>query len=138
MWNTPLQTVMVSILIAVGVSLSACDSSKQNIVEGVASGISAKPSSPDTSAQSDTTITDTTIAQAPVHYDISSWHIDDIQRVNIGELDSIQATFGAVVTTDKNSLDYASNPATKYRFMKTDAPYRDIIDSQNYLELGWY
>ena len=138
MWNTPLQTVMVSILIAVSVSLSACDSSKQNTVEGVASGISAKPSSPDTSAQSDTTITDTTIAQAPVHYDISSWHIDDIQRVNIGELDSIQATFGAVVTTDKNSLDYASNPATKYRFMKTDAPYRDIIDSQNYLELGWY
>ena len=43
-----------------------------------------------------------------------------------------------MVSTDKNSLDYASNPATKYRFMKTDAPYLDIIDSEKYLELGWY
>ena len=43
-----------------------------------------------------------------------------------------------MVSTDENSLDYASNPASKYRFMNTEAPYLDLIDSEKYLELGWY
>lgn len=77
-------------------------------------------------------------AGSPVRYNVGAWGKEPVEAIKIDELDKIQAAFGKVVTTDQNSLDYASNPATKYRFMADDEPYLDIIDSQKYLELGWY
>lgn len=143
MWNTPLQPIMIGITVAVAMSLSACDSSNKNTVEEVASDISAEAPKDEAPIQESTSpdadLDGATANQgSPVKYDISTWNGSTVEPVNINELDDIQSTFGKVITTDENSLDYASNPATKYRFMSTDAPYLDVIDSQKYLELGWY
>ena len=77
-------------------------------------------------------------AGTPVRYNVAAWSAKEVKPIKIDELDKIQAAFGKVVSTDQNSLDYASNPATKFRFMADDAAYLDVIDSQKYLELGWY
>lgn len=141
MWNNHLSAFLGGLVIAAGLSLSACSNSNQEEVDAQANTESATPTT--------TTDTSTTKAAAdvdgavtgqgtPVTYEVSKWSKDKVKPVAIDELNKIQSTFGDVVTTDKNSLDYASNPATKYRFMTTDAPYLDVIDSQKYLELGWY
>ena len=139
MWNKSLQPLMVSMIMVAGVYLSACNSSNQDAeteastaTEDVAT---AAPADTTDAADLDGAVSD---QGTPVSYDVSSWGGKEVKSVSIDELDDIQSTFGKVVTTDKNSLDYASNPATKYRFMKADAPYLDVIDSQKYLELGWY
>jgi endonuclease YncB( thermonuclease family) len=140
MWNNSLQTFVIGIIMTAGVSLSACDSSKPNVVEEVASDLSSNSAAEQQSKPAaDTDLDGATVGQGqPVNYNVSTWGQKKVAALNIEELDKIKSTFGKVVSTDENSLDYASNPATKYRFMKTDAPYLDVIDSQKYLELGWY
>ncbi|MFK3988914.1 hypothetical protein ACI2JM_01185 [Psychrobacter sp. NPDC064578] len=142
MWNNSLQTLLVGTIMAVGVSLSGCDSSKDD----------AQKQDADMSEQ---TVADDALVQgnaAPnadldgataqqgtqVKYDVAGWGTKNVASLNVDNLDEIKATFGKVMSTDENSLDYASNPAAKYRFMDTDAPYLDLIDSEKYLELGWY
>ena len=144
MWNKSLQTLMVSTIMAVGVSLSACDSNKNS--ETAAEDVSAEsseqtaaeaPKQENTAANAD--LDDATAEQGtPVKYDVASWGTDKVKTLKVDELSEIKSAFGKVVSTDENSLDYASNPASKYRFMPDDAPYLDVIDSEKYLELGWY
>ena len=74
----------------------------------------------------------------PVSYDVQSWKASNTQDLSLEDVDALKKQFGKVTVTDEKSLDYASNMAVKYRFMKGDEPYLDIIDSQDYLELGWY
>ncbi|WP_230658784.1 hypothetical protein [Psychrobacter sp. I-STPA10] len=74
----------------------------------------------------------------PVSYDVNNWQVGSDERYEVNELKKIQQALGSVVNSDKNSLDYTSNPAIKYRFMNEGQPYLDIIDSQQYLEFGWY
>ncbi|WP_299237994.1 hypothetical protein [uncultured Psychrobacter sp.] len=141
MQKNSLQPLMVSMLMIAGVSLSACNDSNPS-AESEAS-VSSTTEEVATEAPTDSTDAadlDGAVASqgTPISYDTSSWGSTAVEPVTIDELDNIQSTFGSVVTTDKNSLDYASNPATKYRFMQADEPYLDIIDSQKYLELGWY
>ena len=140
MWNKTLQAFMVSTIMAVGVSLSACDNSKN-------SEVSAEEVSADKQAVADTPKTpashadlDGATAQegTPVTYDVASWDSKKVESLSVEQLNAIKSTLGKVVSTDENSLDYASNPASKYRFMNTEAPYLDLIDSEKYLELGWY
>ena len=135
---------MVSTMMAVGVSLSACNSNTE-------SDTAAKEASADNSEQIATATSKaenananadldgaTTAQGTPVKYDVASWGTAKVTSLSIDELKKIQSAFGKVVSTDENSLDYASNPASKYRFMQDDAPYLDLIDSEKYLELGWY
>lgn len=132
---------MVGMIMIAGVSLSACSGSNQDADSEADTSTTTEQVATDTSTGStDAADLDGAVADqgTPVSYDLSSWGSEAAEPVSIDELENIQATFGKVVTTDKNSLDYASNPATKYRFMKADAPYLDVIDSQKYLELGWY
>ncbi|MDE4454357.1 hypothetical protein [Psychrobacter sp. DAB_AL62B] len=144
MWNKTLQTFMVSTIMAVGVSLSACDSTKDS--DATAQEVStdaSKQNVADTpkqeSAATNADLDGATPQEGtPIKYDVASWGTQKVQALNVDQLDSIKSTFGKVVSTDENSLDYASNPAAKYRFMNTDAPYLDLIDSEKYLELGWY
>ncbi len=144
MWNNSLQALMVSTIMAVGVSLSACDSNKNS--DTAAEDVSAESSEQtvtETPKQDDTTVNAdldgaTDQQGTPVKYDVASWSTDKVKALNIDELSEIKSAFGKVVSTDENSLDYASNPASKYRFMQNDAPYLDVIDSEKYLELGWY
>ncbi len=143
MWNNSLQTFAVGIMMAAGISLSACNGSKQDVTSEVASDNTAEQVDVDTPTQTnaapDSDLDGATVDQAtPVKYDVASWGGKDVNPVSVKEVEKIKPTFGKVVTTDENSLDYASNPATKYRFMDTDAPYLDLIDSEKYLELGWY
>ena len=74
----------------------------------------------------------------PVSYDVQNWKAAKAQNLTLEDVDAIKKQFGKVTVTDEKSLDYASNMAVKYRFMKGDEPYLDIIDSDDYLELGWY
>ncbi len=142
MWNKSLQPLMVGVMMIAGVSLSACNNSSQDVeaetnttTEPVASDDTNTSDKAANSADADGVAPEQGV---PVSYNVASWGKDSVKPVSLDELEDIQKTFGKVVTTDKNSLDYASNPATKYRFMKADAPYLDVIDSQKYLELGWY
>lgn len=144
MLNNNLQTLMVSMIMAVGVTLSGCDSTKE---DAQGSEVDAATTSEQTAVDASTQTTPTNTADldgataeqgTPVKYDVASWSTKKVKTLNIDQLDSIKATLGKVVSTDENSLDYASNSASKYRFMSTDAPYLDIIDSEKYLELGWY
>ena len=144
MLKNSLQTLMVGTIMAVGVSLSACNSNKESDTgaEDVSAESSeqtvAETSKPEnTKANAD--LDGATAAQGtPVKYDVASWSKGKVKTLNVDELSAIKSAFGKVVSTDENSLDYASNPASKYRFMKADAPYLDLIDSEKYLELGWY
>lgn len=142
MWNKSLQPLMVGMMMVAGVSLSACNNSNQD-VEAETNTTTEQMATEDTNTSAESANSadvDGAVAEqaVPVKYNVASWGSESVKSINIDELKDIQATFGKVVTTDKNSLDYASNPATKYRFMKADAPYLDVIDSQKYLELGWY
>ena len=144
MWNKSLQTLMVSTIIAVGVSLSACNSNTESDTAAKEAGAdnseqtaaeTSKAENPNANADLD----GATAAQGtPVKYDIASWGTAKVTSLSIDELKKIQSAFGKVVSTDENSLDYASNPASKYRFMQDNAPYLYLIDSEKYLELGWY
>ncbi|NRD70152.1 hypothetical protein HQR03_06340 [Psychrobacter okhotskensis] len=144
MLNNNLQTLMVSMIMAVGVTLSGCDSTKEDAQNPEASAAStSEQSAANTSTQTTPTKTadlDGATAQQgiPVKYEVASWSAAPVDPLTVDALDDIKSTFGKVVSTDENSLDYASNSASKYRFMDTDAPYLDLIDSEKYLELGWY
>ena len=140
MWNNSLQTFAVGIMMAAGVSLSACNGSTEDTNSEVASDNTTEQAKPAQASPVPESDLDGATADkgSPVNYDVSSWSSKQVEPVSIQEVDQIKSTFGKVVTTDENSLDYASNPATKYRFMDTDAPYLDLIDSEKYLELGWY
>ncbi len=143
MWNHPLQTVMVGIMMAASVTLSACDGSKTDATSEVASDVTTDQASDaapvQTNPMPNADLDGATAEQGmAVSYDVSSWGSAQVETLSINDIDQIKAAFGKVVSTDENSLDYASNHATKYRFMSTDAPYLDLIDSEKYLELGWY
>lgn len=139
MWNTPLQAFVVSIMLAAGLSLSACDTHKEDTISENPGETLVEETPAKTTASSDADLDGATTQQGTkVVYDVSAWGSDKVKALDVNEIDAIRSAFGKVVSTDKNSLDYASNPASKYRFMKADAPYLDLIDSEKYLELGWY
>ncbi len=146
MWNPQLKSLAIGLSAAAALLISACDNSKQSVIEEVASDIKGDPKAAADDSATDKTATENTAdAQSevttdavPVSYDVSSWSNEAVSPITLNDLDDIKATLGKVVTTDDNSLDYASNIATKYRFMNDDAPYLDLIDSDKYLEVGWY
>ncbi|PJX27150.1 hypothetical protein CAP50_01110 [Psychrobacter sp. L7] len=143
MWNNNLQTLLVGTIMATALSLSGCDSNKNDpetsdaATDSSAQTVTEPQTQDNAASKSDL---DGAVAEqgTPVKYDVSAWSNEKVEPLKVTELDGIKTTFGKVLSTDENSLDYASNPASKYRFMKTDAPYLDIIDSEKYLELGWY
>lgn len=144
MWNNNLQTLLVGTIMAVSVSLSGCDSSQDDAQNQNANVDTSEQTVTDTATAQDSASADVDLDGATaeqgtsIKYDVSTWSTDNVEPLKIDELDGIRSTFGKVLSTDENSLDYASNPATKYRFMNNDEPYLDIIDSEKYLELGWY
>lgn len=144
MWNNPLQNFTLSIAIMTALSLSACDNSEKSVVEEVSSKIAtgtAPAKAPVQASSSSNAALDSTVDDVggvPITYDVKEWDAGEVKSLKIDALDNIKSTFGQVVSTDENSLDYASNQATKYRFMQNHTPYLDLIDSQKYLELGWY
>ena len=140
MWNKTLQAFMVSTIMAVGVSLSACGNNKNSEVsaEKVSAEKQAVADTPKTPASNADLDGATAQEGTPITYDVASWGPKKVESLTVDQLNAIKSTLGKVVSTDENSLDYASNPASKYRFMNTEAPYLDLIDSEKYLELGWY
>ena len=141
MRNNILQNVVIGITMIAGVSLSACDSANQSVGEVAADSTEQSTEKEPLASRpaADADLDGATVGQGtPVNYDLSTWSKDSVETLTIQDFDKIKATFGKVMSTDENSLDYASNPATKYRFMDTDAPYLDLIDSTKYLEVGWY
>jgi len=125
---------------AVGVTLSGCDSTKSDAQNTDAETNEQATTNEPVQDSANKPVSDDATApkRTPVTYDVSAWGTDEVESLAVDELENIKSVFGEVISTDENSLDYASNPAIKYRFMKTDAPYLDIIDSEKYLELGWY
>lgn len=142
----------LTLAMMIGVSalgLTACDKSKDDAADESAQ-ISKDGSVEDNSAvevntQQQPPSIDSNSAEntqdeqaVPVSYDVNNWQVGSEDRYELSELKKIQKALGSVVSTDKNSLDYTSNPAIKYRFMNDSQPYLDVIDSQDYLEFGWY
>jgi len=125
---------------AVGVTLSGCDSTKGDAQNTDAETNEQATTNEPVQDSANKPVSDDATApkRTPVTYDVSAWGANEVESLAVDELENIKSVFGEVISTDENSLDYASNPAIKYRFMKTDAPYLDIIDSEKYLELGWY
>ena len=140
MWNKTLQAFMVSTIMAVGVLLSACDNNKNSEVSAEEVSAEKQPVADTPKTPASNADLDGATAQegTPVTYDVASWGSKKVESLSVDQLNAIKSTLGKVVSTDENSLDYASNPASKYRFMNTEAPYLDLIDSEKYLELGWY
>ena len=143
MWNRNLQTLLVSAVMVAGVSLGGCDNTKNDTQNAEANSETSEQTvtteAPAANSAADDDLDGATTQEgSPMSYDVASWSTETVTPLGVDELDSIKSAFGEVMSTDENSLDYASNPAIKYRFMKTDAPYLDIIDSEKYLELGWY
>ena len=137
MWNNTLQTFVVSIMMAAGLSLSACNGSQKDVEPDTNSDNAPAAETVQSSPTPDTDMDGATVEQGtPVKYDVASWSNSSDKSVSIHELDKIKPAYGKVVSNDENSLDYTNNPTTKYRFMDTDAPYLDLIDSEKYLELG--
>lgn len=149
--NTPLKTLLLGLTIAVGASLSACEAPMQDTTDDTNTQtkddaeqapdtkIETTPSTnPDSEQQGDMDGATAAGQGSTVRYDVAAWSKESVEPLALDDLESIKATFGKVESTDENSLDYASNPATKFRFMATDAPYLDVIDSERYLEIGWY
>ena len=149
--NTPLKTLLLGLTIAVGASLSACDAPMQNTTDDTSTEtkdnaeptpdntVETTPSTdPDSEQKGDMDGATAAGQGSVVRYDVAAWSQESVEPLTLDDLDNIKATFGKVDSTDENSLDYASNPATKFRFMATDEPYLDVIDSERYLEVGWY
>lgn len=145
MRNFSFTTVAIAMTLTSSALLLGCDNSKKGVIEEVASDIkgdTAADTSPSPEPENQTAVADESAAPdvpaEPVSYDVSSWSNEAVTPITFNDLDDIKATLGKVVSTDDNSLDYASNIATKYRFMNDEAPYLDLIDSEKYLEIGWY
>ncbi len=137
MWNNTLQTLMIGTLMTTSALLIGCSQADED-TSVVSDNPEQTVSDSATAQDQNASLASPNIEQAPVDYNIAAWNVDDVEPLDINEIDAIKATFGQVESTDENSLDYASNPASKYRFMDNDSPYLDLIDSDRYLELGWY
>lgn len=136
-----LQTLLLSLTLITGASLSACnnDAAPQAVDEQVTETTETPAAQTDTASSDESDVDGATAVDGtPIKYDVSAWQTGEVTPVTLDDVTAIKSTFGTVTSTDDNSLDYASNPATKFRFMKEDAPYLDVIDSERYLELGWY
>lgn len=116
-----------SVMVICALSISAC---QQNTPSDAAEK--------DTIAETKQKNSSLQTAATSVNYDFDNWQKQLIQPVAIHDIKNIKSSLGKVVSTDEKSLDYASNAATKYRFMDGESPYLDIIDSKDYLEVGWY
>lgn len=142
MRNFAFTTVALAMTLTSSALLLGCDDSKKGVIEEVASDITADAAtavSPEPENQPVAVdVSGEALPAEPVNYDVSSWSNEAVSPITFNDLDEMKAALGKVVTTDDNSLDYASNIATKYRFMSDDAPYLDLIDSDKYLEIGWY
>ncbi len=73
-----------------------------------------------------------------IDYDVNSWSTAQVEPLGIVEVTNNPELISQVVSIDENSLDFASHKATKYRFMANNAPYFDMVNSDNYLEIGWH
>lgn len=74
----------------------------------------------------------------PVIYDTHLWMTLPVTKLDILTAGSQPQELAKVISIDENSLDYASHPAVKHRFMKNNAPYFDLVDSKEYLEISWH
>ncbi len=73
-----------------------------------------------------------------IDYDVNSWNSLQVEALAIAEITNNPELIAPVISIDENSLDFASHKATKYRFMANNAPYFDMVNSDNYLEIGWH
>ena len=103
MWNTPLQTFMVTIMMAAGLSLSACNSSEPEVSETNTLDNSEEQVVADASDSANTDLDGAVSDQdTPVVYEVSTWNTDAVTSLKINDLKAITTTLGNVVTTDEN------------------------------------
>ncbi len=75
----------------------------------------------------------------PVVYPFADWQKQTGVNVSIQDIESIKTALGAVNRTDEQrSIDFSGKLAVKYSFQPESAPYLDLIDSPQFIELGWY
>ncbi len=76
----------------------------------------------------------------PIYYDTQAWYKKNqkLTPLNLETVGSTPEKISEIISIDENSLDFISHSATKYRFMQSNQPYFDLVDSPNYLEIDWY
>lgn len=118
--------------------LSGCDKLKD--VTQHTSSASATASTT-TVARAETTAAAANDA-APVNYPFIAWQRQTVTKLPVQDIalvnQHLTQALGQTPTTDTKSLDFYSNPATQYQFAKPAMPYFDVIDSPQFIELGWY
>ena len=103
MWNNSLQTLLVGTIMAVGVSLSGCDSSKDD-AQNQDADMSEQTVADDALVQDNATPNadlDGATAQqgTQVKYDVAGWGTKNVASLTVDNLDEIKATFGKVMST---------------------------------------
>ncbi len=72
-----------------------------------------------------------------IDYGFQSWSTAEVSPININTIAETPEALAEVISVDENSLDFASHSAIKYRFTKDNSPYLDMVNSKDYLEVGW-
>ncbi len=78
------------------------------------------------------------IKNTGIRYNSHLWSTGATTPIDIDDVASIKAVLGEIKSTDKQMLDYQSNPAKLYRYMKDEEPYLDLINSDELIEFDWY
>ncbi len=107
--------------------------SQKNVVEKLFSGDDEKKSK-----NSQTKLLPINSNLGSISYDVDSWNNSQVEPLELANFINNPELIAPVISLDENSLDFASHKATKYRFMANDAPYFDMVNSRDYLEIGWH
>lgn len=143
--NVVTKSKFAAALLISGLMLSACHFSdnKEATSQKDETQIKAQQSDADKSVtdkkkQALKALENNIVKNTGIHYNSHLWSTGDTQSIDIDDVAAIKAALGAVKSTDKKMLDYQSNPAKLYRYMKDDAPYLDLITSNDLIEFDWY
>ena len=129
-------TSLLSMLLISGSLLSACH---KNIASSDGQTASAAASQAAASQVAAQTANKGTSDNRPVQYPIAQWQQTPAPTgLTVKNIEALKVLVGPIKRTDKEFLDYFSNPATKYSAADLAVPPFDIIDSAHFVELDWY
>lgn len=131
----PISSLLSMLLISSGL-LSACHKNTASSDGQTASAAASQAAASQVAAQ---TANKGASDHRPVQYPIVQWQQTPAPTgLTVKNIDALKVLIGPIKRTDKEFLDYFSNPAIKYSAADLAVPPFDIIDSAHFVELDWY